>query len=265
MEFHRLKLIDKITNLTFPNDFRPIARYLVFGDLLDNFNELSEHERNKIDRLAKEIKIYKTVEDFHMESINKINIPNRIVDLVLIGPSNLVNERRIQLSRQRRILRKKLMYRLNRIKDYFLSKSDLPIMCLAYRGELSMRGRFPHDDIDLVISCNRYEDYKSIKLNMLVIAKKLKFRKVDWIEMHPNKYTQTKSAIFEDLNGLYRLDCYATLGEQELLRIKNESPVEALWVLGVLKHSKSILNHSFFRKYIDHFEDEVRRHHKFSF
>ena len=79
--------------------------------------------------------------------------------------------------------------------------------------------------------------------------------------MYPDEPTQNKSAIFEDPNGLYRLDCYVTIGEQELLRVKDESPIEALWVPGVLKHSKSIVNHSYFMNYVDRFEDEVRRHH----
>ena len=100
----RLKLIDKSTNSDYLNIFRPIARYLVFGHVLDDFNELSVDERRKIDLLAERVKIYKTTEDFHMESINKINIPNRIVDLVLIGPPDLVNKRKIRLSRRRKMV-----------------------------------------------------------------------------------------------------------------------------------------------------------------
>ena len=79
-------MIHKSTNSDYLNIFRPIARYLVFSShVLDDFNELSVDERRKIDLLQKESRFTRQQKTFHRTHQEKINIPNRIVDLVLIG------------------------------------------------------------------------------------------------------------------------------------------------------------------------------------
>ena len=197
-----------------------------------------------------------------MESFGSTNIPNRIIDLVLIGRPDLVDVERIICSCAEKKLHRKLKYRLNKITQFFESRSDLPIICIAYRGELSLKGRFPGDDIDMLVSCESESDYSTVKYEILNVARKLKFKEVDWIEMYLDQPNQKKNVIFYNEEGIFRLDCYVTVGEQELLRIQNESRHEALWVIGVLSHSKPIINHEYFKNYLDRFEVEVRKFHK---
>jgi hypothetical protein len=263
VELRCIKLFDKVVppedgTLLGSPEFRPILKYLVFGkNAVAGWGEerpLTEVEIARIDSRRTDLAMYRTAEDFHVESISGLNIPNRIIDVVLIGDPDAVAARRKALSCHRRRLRKRLMYRLQRIRTILGEWSNSPIDCVAYRGELALRGRFPGDDIDLLISCGHEDDYKVIEQKILQIAKRLNFAQVDWIAMRQEDRDQKKRPILINPQGDLRLDCYLTVGDTEIARVDNESAVEALWVLGVLKNAKPLLNHEYFHHYVARFE-----------
>lgn len=260
----RFMLINPAEKIEPIEKFRPIIKYLAFGRkyLEYMFTEpipLRENEIFKIDLLKRRFKIYKTSEDFHVESLLKISVPNRIIDLLLLGTPHMVQKEYLCITQERKILRRKLVRRLLAIKQFFNNQSHPRIFFVAYRGELSYRGRFPGDDIDLLIICRKESDYSCIMEDILTIAKRLQFQEVNWIEANPSEITQTKSTIFYSPKGMFRLDCYVSVWGIELSRVKHQSSVEALWEYGVWSHSKPIYNDHLFKNFVYSHYQELRK------
>ena len=104
--------------------FYPIVKYLIFGrsylQYMDNESfPLKHNEIARIKLLKKSFKIYKTSQDFYLESFNGVSIPNRIIDLVLIGNPSSVAEQYKKLMWKKKFLRRKLIKKLGEIRKYF--------------------------------------------------------------------------------------------------------------------------------------------------
>ena len=95
---------------------------------------------------------------------------------------------------------------------------------------------------------------------MIGIAQKLDFQRLDWMEMHIDDLMQKNVPILINSNGQYTLGCYLSVEQNELSKVKYEDPVEALWVLGPLIHSKPLINDEYFYKFVTRFNAEVRKY-----
>ena len=79
------------------------------------------------------------------------------------------------------------------------------------------------------------------------------------MEMHIDDLMQKNVPILINSNGQYTLWMLSECQTNELSKVKYWDPVEALWVLGTLIHSKPLINDEYFYKFVTRFNAEVRR------
>jgi hypothetical protein len=264
LEVRGLRLFDDHLRHLHPPDVGeclPVVKALVFEKrapaLVCGAEVWGEADWQAIRRLKDRLRIFHSPIDFHPDSTGGRFLPNLIIDLVLIGDKRRVEDVLRTRRREREVLRRRLMYRMDRLRRYFEDKGYSDGYCFAYRGELSLPGRYPNGDIDLLLSCPAEDDYAQLKEDVINIAAKLGFMQLDWIEMHPSENRQKRATLPIRPEGEFRLDCYASVAAIELQRIRAESVAEALWTLGVLQHSMPLLNAGFFAGYVRDFESEV--------
>lgn len=244
--------------------YRPIVKYLAFGRryLISSLPEaipLNNREISDLDNWSSNIGVYKTREDFHVASVGKLHVPNRIVDVILIGNPSSVEQRRKVLARERASLRDRLLRRVRWLKCAFEANPVDGVDCIAYRGKLAVRGRFPGDDIDLLISCQDATCYDRVRDFVTGFARERAFRYVDWIEMHEDILVERRDRIYVDPSGIFRLDCHTTIGEAELERVSRQNATEALWTLGVLQTARPIIGESYLLSFLKKFSIEVKQ------
>ena len=263
VEVRPLRLFDSQTKYAYPIEVLPYVNFLkreVFASFTGSglFRRIDPAiDPDAASGGESKLFVWHSPVDYHADSFEGSFVPNLISDLVLCGRAKPVRQRLSVLRRERAGLRRRLMYRVTRIRAYFEVRGYPATWCVAYRGELSLPGRFPNGDIDLLLSVGSISDYEVIREDVLELADALKFAEVDWIEVHPGNVRQKRQIFPVNSMGSYRLDCYATVGELELDRIAHEDPREALWTFGVLKHSKPLLNQAYLDDYIGRFELEV--------
>ena len=106
--------------------FYPIVKYLIFGRSYLQYmdNESFPLKHNEIARIKlykrETLKFTKTSQDFYLESFNGVSIPNRIIDLVIIGNAGSCSyEQYKKLMWKKKFLRRKLIKKLGEIRKYF--------------------------------------------------------------------------------------------------------------------------------------------------